>query len=180
VVCNASKQSSPRGSAPSYTEGNLEESYSGGETFLNCVWSGLHHYFRVAQAGIKIRLTTVAGLAAETNLPAYSESSVMHRAINSYRLLIIDEIGYLPMNREQTNLFFQVIVARCRAESEYCVSKQKSLYSNYALLSPHLAIALYIQPSGCAAAARRALNIHPHGFEAGGIRPNFIRLDRAN
>jgi len=36
----------------------------------------------------------------------------MHRAINSYRLLIIDEIGYLPMNREQANLFFQVIAAR--------------------------------------------------------------------
>lgn len=34
----------------------------------------------------------------------------MHRFINSYRLLIIDEIGYLPMNREQANLFFQVIV----------------------------------------------------------------------
>ena len=37
---------------------------------------------------------------------------VMQRAINSYRLLIIDEIGYLPMNREQANLFFQVIAAR--------------------------------------------------------------------
>jgi len=37
---------------------------------------------------------------------------VMHRAINAYRLLIIDEIGYLPMNREQANLFFQVIAAR--------------------------------------------------------------------
>jgi DNA replication protein DnaC len=34
------------------------------------------------------------------------------RGINSYRLLIIDEIGYLPMNREQANLFFQVIAAR--------------------------------------------------------------------
>jgi DNA replication protein DnaC len=36
----------------------------------------------------------------------------MHRAISAYRLLIIDEIGYLPMNREQANLFFQVIAAR--------------------------------------------------------------------
>ena len=35
----------------------------------------------------------------------------MHRAIKAYRLLIIDEIGYLPMNREQANLFFQVIAA---------------------------------------------------------------------
>jgi DNA replication protein DnaC len=31
---------------------------------------------------------------------------VMHRAVNAYRLLIIDEIGYLPMSREQANLFF--------------------------------------------------------------------------
>jgi len=29
-----------------------------------------------------------------------SLKTVMHRAIKAYRLLIIDEIGYLPMNRE--------------------------------------------------------------------------------
>ena len=32
----------------------------------------------------------------------------MQRAVIVYRLLIIDEIGYLPMGREQANLFFQV------------------------------------------------------------------------
>ena len=37
--------------------------------------------------------------------------SVMNRTIKAYRLLIIDEIGYLPMNREKANLFFQVIAA---------------------------------------------------------------------
>ena len=37
---------------------------------------------------------------------------MLQRAINGYRLLIIDEIGYLPMSREQANLFFQVIAAR--------------------------------------------------------------------
>jgi DNA replication protein DnaC len=36
----------------------------------------------------------------------------MHRAINAYRLLIVDEIGYLPMSREQANLFFQVVAQR--------------------------------------------------------------------
>jgi DNA replication protein DnaC len=25
---------------------------------------------------------------------------VLHRAVNTYRLLVIDEIGYLPMDRE--------------------------------------------------------------------------------
>ena len=36
---------------------------------------------------------------------------VMHRAVNAYRLLIIDEIGYLPMAREQANLFFGIVAA---------------------------------------------------------------------
>jgi nucleoside-triphosphatase THEP1 len=27
----------------------------------------------------------------------------MHRAVNGYKLLIIDEIGYLPLAREQAN-----------------------------------------------------------------------------
>jgi IstB-like ATP binding protein len=39
----------------------------------------------------------------------------MHRAINAYRLLIIDEIGYLPMSREQANLFFQIVARRMSA-----------------------------------------------------------------
>jgi DNA replication protein DnaC len=37
---------------------------------------------------------------------------VMHRAINAYKLLIVDEIGYLPRSREQANLFFQVVAQR--------------------------------------------------------------------
>ena len=36
----------------------------------------------------------------------------MHRAINAYKLLVIDEIGYLPMSRELANLFFQVVAQR--------------------------------------------------------------------
>ena len=36
----------------------------------------------------------------------------MHRAVNAYKLLILDEIGYLPMTREQANLFFQVVTQR--------------------------------------------------------------------
>jgi len=70
--------------------------------------------YRAAQTGIKTRFTTAADLLlALTTAHAQNQlKSVMHRAINSYRLLIIDEIGYLPMNREQANLFFQVIAAR--------------------------------------------------------------------
>jgi DNA replication protein DnaC len=36
----------------------------------------------------------------------------MHRAVNAYKVLIIDEIGYLPMSREHANLFFQIVAQR--------------------------------------------------------------------
>ena len=36
----------------------------------------------------------------------------MHRTVSGYKLLIIDEIGYLPFGREQANLFFQVVARR--------------------------------------------------------------------
>lgn len=70
--------------------------------------------YRAAQAGIKTRFTTAADLLL-TLVLAHERNqlkNVMQRAINAYRLLIVDEIGYLPMTREQANLFFQVIAAR--------------------------------------------------------------------
>jgi len=80
-----------------------------GKTHLACALG-----YRAAQAGIKTRFTTAADLLL-TLLAAHTQNSlkaVMHRAINAYRLLIIDEVGYLPMSREQANLFFQVVAAR--------------------------------------------------------------------
>ena len=69
--------------------------------------------YKATQAGIKTRFITASDLLL-TLTTAHAQNSlktVMHRAIKTYRLLIIDEIGYLPMNREQANLFFQVIAA---------------------------------------------------------------------
>jgi len=70
--------------------------------------------YKATQAGIKTRFTTAADLLMTLTV-AHTQNqlkNVMRRAINNYDLLIIDEIGYLPMNREQANLFFQVIAAR--------------------------------------------------------------------
>lgn len=36
---------------------------------------------------------------------------------NRYKLLIIDEIGYLPIDREDSNLFFQLIDMRYEKKS---------------------------------------------------------------
>lgn len=69
--------------------------------------------YRAAQAGVKTRFMTAADLLL-TLTTAHRQNNlkaVLHRAIKAYRVLVIDEIGYLPMNREQANLFFQVIAA---------------------------------------------------------------------
>jgi hypothetical protein len=42
----------------------------------------------------------------------------MHHAVNGYRLLIVDEVGYhLPMSREQAKLFIQAVARRYERSS---------------------------------------------------------------
>jgi len=61
-----------------------------------------------------VRFTTAADLVLmlEAAQRQGKLKETMHRAVNVYKLLIIDEIGYLPLGREQANLFFQVIARR--------------------------------------------------------------------
>jgi DNA replication protein DnaC len=70
--------------------------------------------YLATQRGWKVRFTTAADLVMllETAQRQGRLKEVLHRAVNTYRLLIIDEIGYLPMGREQANLFFQVVSKR--------------------------------------------------------------------
>ena len=70
--------------------------------------------YLATQKGYKTRFFSAADLVlmleAAQRQGRYRQA--MHRAVNAYRLLIIDEIGYLPMSREQANLFFQVVAQR--------------------------------------------------------------------
>ena len=70
--------------------------------------------YLATQRGIKVRFTSAADLVMtlETAQRQGRLKDAMHRAVNLYRLLIIDEIGYLPLAREQANLFFQVVARR--------------------------------------------------------------------
>jgi DNA replication protein DnaC len=65
-------------------------------------------------AGIKVRFITAADLLLilTTAHRQNQLAEALKRFVNPYRQLIIDEIGYLPMGREQANLFFQVIAKR--------------------------------------------------------------------
>lgn len=67
-----------------------------------------------AQKSWKVRFTTAADLviAMEAAYRQGRMKEAMHRVIAAPKLLIIDEIGYLPFGREQANLFFQVVAQR--------------------------------------------------------------------
>lgn len=70
--------------------------------------------YLATQAGIKARFLTAADLLMILSAAVKQGNlgEVLRRTVLSYRLLVIDEIGYLPMAREQANLFFQVIARR--------------------------------------------------------------------
>ena len=65
-------------------------------------------------AGLKTRFITAADLLLQLDTAQRQGrlKQTMQRSVNGPSLLIIDEIGYLPMTRDQANLFFQVIVKR--------------------------------------------------------------------
>jgi DNA replication protein DnaC len=67
-----------------------------------------------AHKGWKVRFTSAADLIL-TLEAAHRQGrfkEVMQRIVAAPKLLIIDEIGYLPFGREQANLFFQVVARR--------------------------------------------------------------------
>ncbi len=70
--------------------------------------------YRAAMAGIKTRFITAADLMLQL-ATARSQGRLkeyFNRAIIGPRLLVVDEIGYLPFGREEANLFFNVVAKR--------------------------------------------------------------------
>ena len=70
--------------------------------------------YRTVMAGIKTRFISAADLmlqlAAAKNQGRLKE--YFNRAVLGPRLLVVDEIGYLPFGREEANLFFNVVAKR--------------------------------------------------------------------
>ena len=70
--------------------------------------------YRAVMAGIKTRFITAADLMLQLGT-AHKQDRLKHyinRAIIAPRLLIVDEIGYLPFGREEATLFFNVVAKR--------------------------------------------------------------------
>ena len=70
--------------------------------------------YLATQAGIKTRFTSAADLVLqlETAQRQGRLKEALHRTVSHYRLLIIDELGYLPLTRDHANLMFQVVSRR--------------------------------------------------------------------
>lgn len=70
--------------------------------------------YRATQAGIKTRFITAADLMLQL-ASARSQGRLkeyFNRAVVGPKLLVVDEIGYLPFGREEANLFFNVVAKR--------------------------------------------------------------------
>lgn len=70
--------------------------------------------YRAVMSRIKTRFITAADLMLQLAAARRKEQlkSYFNRAVLGPKLLVIDELGYLPFGREEANLLFQVIAKR--------------------------------------------------------------------
>lgn len=69
---------------------------------------------RATERGYKVRFITAADLVLQLEKARMEGrfDQYLRRAILGPRLLILDEIGYLPLHKEQADLFFQIVAKR--------------------------------------------------------------------
>jgi len=74
----------------------------------------LSYAYQAIQKGIKVRFITAADLMLQLATAKKQErlENYIKRSVLGPKLLVIDEIGYLPFGREEANLFFNVIAKR--------------------------------------------------------------------
>ena len=74
----------------------------------------LSYAYQAIQKGIKVRFITAADLMLQLATAKKQErlDSYIKRSVLGPKLLVIDEIGYLPFGRGEANLFFNVIAKR--------------------------------------------------------------------
>jgi DNA replication protein DnaC len=70
--------------------------------------------YKAIMAGIKTRFISAADLMLQLSVAKKQDKlkGYLQRTVLAPRLLVIDEIGYLPFGREEANLFFNVITKR--------------------------------------------------------------------
>ncbi|WP_284700540.1 ATP-binding protein [Serratia symbiotica] len=75
--------------------------------------------YKCAMAGLSVRFITAAGMMLQL-VAAHRQGELkgyLGRIIHKPRLLVVDEIGYLPFGKEEANLFFPVVARRYESGS---------------------------------------------------------------
>ena len=74
----------------------------------------LSYAYQAIQKRIKVRFITAADLMLQLSVAKKQDrlEGYLKRSVMAPKLLVIDEIGYLPFGREEANLFFNVIAKR--------------------------------------------------------------------
>ena len=70
--------------------------------------------YAATQAGIRVRFVSASELLMNLEIAAKQDriKDALNRIISHSKLLIIDELGYLPINKIQANYLFQIISKR--------------------------------------------------------------------
>ena len=81
---------------------------------------------RAIQSGIPAYYTTAAKLVSLLKTDAKADSlHIRLKAYGKFPLMIVDEIGYLPLSREESNLFFQFVSRRYETASTIYTSNKR-------------------------------------------------------
>jgi DNA replication protein DnaC len=93
--------------------------------------------YKAVQSRIKVKFTTISDLILQMNNAKKDKryDTFIKQSIMTPTLLVIDEIGYFPMNKEEANHFFQVISRRYErgsviVTSNLVFSQWSSIFAN--------------------------------------------------
>jgi len=79
---------------------------------------------KACQAGMSIYFTTMEDLIGKLKKDCAAERKGRGRSYNKSALVIVDEVGYTPINREECNLFFRFIANRYEKASTIITSNK--------------------------------------------------------
>lgn len=79
---------------------------------------------KACQAGISIYFTTMEELIAKLKKDSVAERKGRGRGYHKSALVIVDEVGYTPMGREECHLFFRFIASRYEKASTLITSNK--------------------------------------------------------